>query len=192
MRALGYSLIALGCLAASFVAVLVETPPSEAPEVVEQQQVSWQYWFPAMAAGVAGVVLVQRGRRREFRQEGRLQGRLETVERSLGNIVTNLSDLNTRRGEIDVYDLRHEIDRLFLTDLDDFVEARESVAHRHGLEAYAELMNCFAAGERYLNRVWCCSTDGYIDEATEYLDRAAEQFGEAVRHVAGLGSASES
>ena len=81
--------------------------------------------------------------------------------------------------DVDVYDLRHRIDQTFLEDLDTFVVARESIAHSHGLQAYAEIMNHFAAGERYLNRVWSASTDGYIDECHTYLDKASEQFEEA-------------
>jgi hypothetical protein len=37
-------------------------------------------------------------------------------------------------------------------------------------------MNEFAAGERYLNRVWSASVDCYIDDVHEYLGRAKEQF----------------
>jgi hypothetical protein len=64
------------------------------------------------------------------------------------------------------------------------VEARKSIAHRFGLQAYADVMNPFAAGERYINRVWSASTDGYIDEAHTYLDMAREQFDEAGRVLA--------
>ena len=37
-------------------------------------------------------------------------------------------------------------------------------------------MSSFAAGERYLNRVWSASTDGYFEEVTTYLSRAYSQF----------------
>ena len=40
-------------------------------------------------------------------------------------------------------------------------------------------MSDFAAGERYLNRVWSASADGYADEAMDYIDRARQQFEEA-------------
>jgi hypothetical protein len=40
----------------------------------------------------------------------------------------------------------------------------------------ADIMSEFAAGERYINRVWSASADGYDGEATSYLNRAAEQF----------------
>lgn len=82
--------------------------------------------------------------------------------------------------------MRHRIDDLFTDDLNTFIEARESIAHSHGLAAYAEVMNCFAAGERYLNRVWSASTDGYIDEINDYLDRAREQFAAGLEKVLNL------
>jgi hypothetical protein len=43
-------------------------------------------------------------------------------------------------------------------------------------------MSNFAAGERYINRVWSASTDGYVDEVILYLGRAREQFREALVH----------
>ena len=72
--------------------------------------------------------------------------------------------------------------------LDAFVESRQSIAHSYGLQAYAEVMNEFAAGERYLNRVWSASTDGYIDEAHTYLEKARRQFGLALERFEGLGA----
>ena len=44
------------------------------------------------------------------------------------------------------------------------------------LIAYGEVMTDFAAAERYLNRVWSASADGYIDEVNEYLEKASNQF----------------
>jgi hypothetical protein len=57
--------------------------------------------------------------------------------------------------------------------------ARESMKNLFGLQAYADAMGAFAAGERYINRVWSASTDGYVDEAHNYLDRSTQQFREA-------------
>jgi len=41
------------------------------------------------------------------------------------------------------------------------------------------VMSAFAAGERYINRVWSASTDGYVEEVRSYLERATQQFREA-------------
>jgi hypothetical protein len=51
--------------------------------------------------------------------------------------------------------------------------------HIFGLQGYADIMSAFAAGERYINRVWSASTDGYVDEVLSYLDRATRQFRDA-------------
>jgi hypothetical protein len=62
-------------------------------------------------------------------------------------------------------------DRLAL-DLATFVNARETMIHIHGLQAYADVMTQFAAAERSINRAWSASADGYIDEVWICLDRA--------------------
>ncbi len=66
--------------------------------------------------------------------------------------------------------VQHRIDELFPGDLNTFVEARETIPHVYGLQAYADVMSHFAAGERYLNRVWSASADGYVDEVRTYLE----------------------
>ena len=66
--------------------------------------------------------------------------------------------------------VQHRIDELFPGDLNKFVEARETIPHVYRLQAYADVMSHFAAGERYLNRVWSASADGYVDEVRTYLE----------------------
>ncbi len=46
-----------------------------------------------------------------------------------------------------------EIDTLFRDDLINFVDARDSMKHLFGIQAFADIMSSFAAGERYINRV---------------------------------------
>jgi hypothetical protein len=108
------------------------------------------------------------------------------VDKSLESIVTKVRRLDDGKTEIDVYDLRHRIDEEFPDDLDAFVQARQSIAHSYGLQAYADVMNPFAAGERYLNRVWSASADGYIDEAHAYATKAREQFESTLEVYRGL------
>ena len=57
-----------------------------------------------------------------------------------------------------------------------FVESREAISHVYGLQAYADVMSHYAGGERFLNRVWSASADGYVDEVNTYLGRSLEQF----------------
>ena len=108
------------------------------------------------------------------------------LDRSLASVVEKAAALDAAKAETDVYELRHIIDREFPDDLDAFVQARYSLVHSFGLQQFADVMNPFAAGERYLNRVWSASTDGYIDEAQTYVTKAREQFELALEILRGL------
>ena len=62
------------------------------------------------------------------------------------------------------------------------------MVHLYGMQTYADIMSEFAAGERYINRVWSTTADGYDEEAEIYLARAAEQFEDARKQLAAVGS----
>ena len=168
MKIIGYGLIALGFLGGAFTAV------RQVEGVDAAVFVAW------LVAGVLGVIVVRRAGHMEATDKVRLTTNIEAIEGGLRRIVEEADRLNEEKDEINVYDLRHVIDQRFPEELTRFVDARESIAHSYGLQAYAEVMNRFAAGERYLNRVWSASTDGYVDEANRYLARSAEQFHEAL------------
>ncbi|MEM8964289.1 MAG: hypothetical protein AAGD38_22580 [Acidobacteriota bacterium] len=170
-KMIGYILITFGFLLGSYIAV----------EQVDG--VRWSAFSAAMVAGIMGVVVVRRALKAEAGQEEKLASDMATLEQSLEHVVTDVAALQAEKDDIDVYDLRHEIDKRFPEYLDAFVQARESIANSYGLQAYADVMNPFAAAERYLNRVWSTSTDGYIDEAHTYIDKALEQFTEALEEL---------
>ena len=154
--------------------------------VVEVETVRWGYFAGSLAVAAFGIVLVRIGRAQLGRAEGKLTANMQTIEASLSRIVENMRQLNAEKQSIDPYDMRHRIDELFTDDLTSFVEARQSIAQVHGLNAYADVMSYFAAGERYLNRVWSASADGYIDEVNAYLDKAQEQFIESLDKIKNL------
>jgi len=148
--------------------------------VADKGYVKWLWYIPALALGFAGVVLIRTSEAKESQTEHHVAANIETIETSLGRIVTNITQLDGDKDNINTYDVRHRIDELFVDDLETFVEARESIVHRYGLAAYGEVMTRFASAERYLNRVWSASADGYIDEVNEYLTRAKDQFAESL------------
>jgi hypothetical protein len=177
MRPLGHLLVWIGFLGGAFVAVA-------------RQDGLWSLpWFlVALAVGAAGIAMVRIGTRRLTRHEEKLVADITTLRSSLEQVVADVEALDRDKGSLDVYDLAGRIDETFTEHLAAFVDARESIAHRFGLQAYADVMSHFASGERYLNRVWSASTDGYIDEAHEQLGRSHEQFSEALetfRRIAG-------
>lgn len=174
MQRLGYLMVIFGFLAGALVAV------------VDKESVRWGYFTALLSIGAAGVVLIRLSERKKGRAEGKLTLNMQQIEGCLSRIVENITRLNPPKAEkqtIDIYDLRNHIDRLFGEDLMSFVNVRQSIAHVYGLQAYADVMSHFAAGERYLNRVWSASADGYIDEANIYLDKAHEQFVQSYQKV---------
>ena len=154
--------------------------------VVDENAVKWFWYVPALIVGAAGVAAVRINDACQNKTEHHVASRIETVDSSLERIAANIKKLNADKHSINTYDMRHRIDELFVDDLEMFVDARESIGHRYGLAAYGEVMSSFAAGERYLNRVWSASADGYIDEVNAYLDKAQEQFVESLAKIRDL------
>jgi hypothetical protein len=168
IKILAFSIIMASFLAGAFITVLDPT------------QVNWNWFIPVLALGLAGLYVFRKAHRGEARASHRLSEDLRTLETSLANILGNLETINAGSSELPVYEARFEIDRLLREDLNDFANARESMKHIFGLQNYADVMSAFAAGERYINRVWSASTDGYVDEVRSYLERATQQFREAL------------
>ncbi len=171
MKLLGYLLITGGFLGGAFTTVL------------ETEDVSWTGFLIAIAVGVAGVVMVRLVTRRAARQEDTLAANIQNIRESLARVVENITALNREKESINPYDFRHRIDDLFPEDLTTFVDARESIGHVYGLQAYADVMSIFSSGERHLNRVWSASADGYIHECHTYLEKAREQFAAALEQL---------
>ncbi len=173
-KLLGYLLITGGFLGGAFVAVL------------ETEEVGWGGLLAALAIGAAGVALVRLITRRAAREEDTLAANIQNIHQSLLRVVESITGLDREKESFNPYDLRHRIDDLFPEDLATFVEAREAISHLYGLQSYADVMSIFASGERYLNRVWSASADGYINECHTYLQKAREQFAAALEQLNAL------
>jgi len=169
MQKLGYILIVLGFLGASYMTVLDPT------------LVSWGRFLPLAAVAVVGVLAVRISTRQQSTHVDTIAANIEDISTSLGRLVENVTKLNREKETINTYDMRHKVDELLRDDLETFADARETIAHKYGLNAYAEIMSHFAAGERYINRVWSASADGYVDEVNAYLAKAQEQVDDVQR-----------
>jgi hypothetical protein len=167
----GYAMLVAGFLAAAFWSVTDETV------------VSWARYGSAMALGMAGVALLRRARRMRVRSAALIARNREHIDESLARVIGGLEAMTSGGEAVPPWELRFEIDRRFRDDLSRFADARETLAHIYGLSVYAEIMSAFAAGERYLNRVWSASADGYMDEAVAYLGRALGQFRDAAARL---------
>lgn len=167
MKAAGLIMVMLAFLGGAFIASLDPT------------EVDWNWMVPVLAGGAVGLWLHRKARHAESRADHKLASNMDTLQRCLDRILENLEELDEKKAELPVYEARYAIDRRFREDLNDFAEARESMIHVFGMQNFANVMSAFAAGERYLNRVWSASTDGYEDEVRTYISRARQQFSEA-------------
>ena len=166
MKNIGFVLLVAGFLIGAYSTAL------------DVQNVNWQIFAVAAVAAIAGLVLIKRAAAALAQSvevlemnRGELRESIETVVRDLGEIVAD----SKSHGKV----LREAIDLRLRNDLRRFADARESMVHLFGLQTYADIMSSFAAGERYINRVWSASADGYDDEAATYLEKAAAQFADA-------------
>ena len=166
MKNIGFVLLVAGFLIGAYSTAL------------DVQNVNWQIFAVAAVAAIAGLVLIKRAAAAHAQSDevlemnrGELRESIENVVRDLGEIVAD----SKSHGKV----LREAIDLRLRNDLRRFADARESMVHLFGLQTYADIMSSFAAGERYINRVWSASADGYDDEAATYLEKAAAQFADA-------------
>ena len=166
-KQIGYTMVGLSFLGAAFITSL------------DALTVNWHIFLPTLVMGILGVITVNKALKQEAHSEGVLTTNLGNIESSINRIVSNLVALNNEKENIPPYEIRFEIDKKFREDLTLFADSRRSLGHRYGLQPYAEVMSSFAAGERYINRVWSASADSYVDEVMLYLDKAQEQFIEA-------------
>jgi hypothetical protein len=163
MKKIAYLLLVAGFLFGAYATAL------------DVQIVNWNLFAIAAVASVLGVIIAKRQDSAIARSGSVLETNRNELSESISNIVRDLGEMTdgtATRGD----QLRDWIDDTLRADLRRFVEARESMVHLFGLQTYADIMSEFAAGERYINRVWSASADGYDGEAETYLGKAAEQF----------------
>jgi hypothetical protein len=170
MKNLGYFMVAIGFLGGAFATSL------------DVQNVNWTIFISMAAAAVVGLVIYKMQVGALARSEEVLKTNRVELRESIANVVNDLQELNNdnlTRGAV----LRDRIDLKLREDLRRFADARQSMVHLFGLQTYADIMSHFAAGERYINRVWSASADGYDEEADAYLKKAAVQFDEAKQRL---------
>ena len=163
MKRIAYLLIIGGFLFGAFATSL------------DAQNVDWTLFAIAAVAAIAGVFIANRQDSADARSGTVLDTNRNELTDSIGNLVRRLEEQTSREPDTGET-LRNWIDDTLRNDLRRFAEARESMVHLYGLQTYADIMSEFAAGERYVNRVWSAAADGYDDESRRYLGRAAEQF----------------
>ena len=174
MKSIGFFLLIVGFLAGAYSTAL------------DIEVTNWSYFVPAAIAAIVGVILIKREASGHATSEHVLAANRNELTESLSNIVANIDQMISAGDSVSIDNLRDEVDSRLRDDLRRFADARESMIHLFGLQHYADIMSNFATGERYVNRVWSASADGYDNEARSYLKRARSQFTAASQQLEGL------
>lgn len=170
MKGLGFFLLTAGFLGGAFTTSL------------DVEEVNWTTFVVSAAAAVIGLILYKRQASAVARSDTVLELNRGELRESIQNIVRDLEVINQSAAHHDTK-LREKIDLKLRVDLRRFADARESMVHLFGLQTYADIMSSFAAGERYINRVWSSSADGYDEEAANYLKKAESRFLDAQKQL---------
>ena len=170
MKNIGFILLAAGFLAGASATAL------------DIQNVHWTLFAGAAVVAIAGLIISKNQASAHAKSSEVLEVNRGALRESLQNIVRDLAEISADANANGAV-LRERIDLKLRDDLRRFADARESMVHLFGLQTYADIMSSFAAGERYINRVWSASADGYDGEAATYLEKAATQFADAQQQL---------
>ena len=165
MKLFGSILLTLGFLAGTYVTVAHES------------SVDWLPYGLCIGCMLVGMILLQIARSNEAKEGGEKQELdINVLKQSLGSLITKVRGLESATSDEEQLQMHSRIDNELMDDINSFVEARESMIPRLGMQTYANVMSPFATGERLLNRAWSASADGYVDESRSCIQKAREEL----------------
>jgi hypothetical protein len=175
-KLIAYGMVTVGFMGAALVSVL------------EVATLVWLHYAVWLGIGIGGVVLIRSHMKELWTEPDALAGNMKTLIDCMTRVVDTCGNYQGASLTPQVCLSMHStIDNTFMDDLRHFADARESITRLHGLQNYAEIMSSFATGERYLNRVWSSSADGYIDEVALFMPQVQAQFTECLTKLKKLG-----
>jgi ElaB/YqjD/DUF883 family membrane-anchored ribosome-binding protein len=179
MNILGQVLLWAGFLGASVATVL----NLEEPKPNQWLTIPWLYYGIAMAVGIVGVVLLRKAAKEETEDSNRIQAEYQTLTSSLDQLLACMGELRSQVAIAEPGDVTAYIDDNLVELFADFGDARNALIQQFGLSGFADVMTQFASGERFVNRAWSASADGYMDEASASLERAESHLQRAQQQM---------
>jgi len=168
MNILGQALLWSGFLGASLATVWYDGPLTES----KWSSVPWPYYLGSMVLGILGVVLLRAHAAAHRESSHRVEAEFSTLTESLLKLLDGVGQLRDLCPSIPPRDVVQYIDDQLAEPFADFADSRNALIQRFGLQGFADVMTQFASAERFVNRAWSASADGYRDEAVASLNRA--------------------
>lgn len=138
--------------------------------------IPWLWYGLSAAVCFAGVVLLHSSRRTATQKTDKSAASLNEITEALDRAIGQVAKLAKVSSTSAPSKIVAGIDDEIADDLRVFADGRDSMTTEHGLTVFADVMTPFAAGERAINRAWSAAADGYIDEATDCLNRGHEML----------------
>jgi len=180
MKIIGQVLLWAGFLVASFFTVsslqIDSTPWST---------INWWGYGGAALVGIIGIVMI--------RTSGNQAEDAERSSAEFTEVSSAIQDLNVQIGlmlklfaEKNPPEVVAFIDSKMVPLFNQFADARDSITAKFGMTAFGEVMTFFASGERFINRCWSASADGYIEEAENCAIKASGYLKQCQEKIAQL------
>ena len=146
--------------------------------------IPWAWYIPAALVCVVGIVLIRLGTSSEGKKSDKTEASLAEIKTSLGHAIAKVDELSgqVKSDSLAPSKIAERIDDI-AEDLRIFADGRDSITAEYGLNTFADVMTKFASGERTINRAWSASADGYLDEASQCIERAAMLFKDAANEL---------
>lgn len=140
------------------------------------QTVPWHAYLVGLSVSVVGVVVL-RSTRRPGSGSPAVGESAEFVPSTVADrLAVQVRSISDQLDSSNVYQVRQLIDASVAGLLAEFANHRHLLVKWYGLRAFARVMTSFALAERAINRAWCASADGYIDEVRRSLSVANEEL----------------
>lgn len=174
MKLLGSVLLTVGFLAGAYASV------------AQVASVNWLHYGLCAGLMLVGMLCLRAARSAALQEAGdKHDADIAVLQGSLASLIEKVRGFEAGRSDEDQLVIHRCIDEELMDDIDAFVEARESMIHKLGMQRYADIMSPFANGERLLNRAWSASADGYVDEVRSCVTNARAELEKAAAQLAG-------
>ena len=186
LRWVGIALLWIGFFIGSYFAVC-QTEIKDNPWMT----IPWIYYGLSVVICVFGIVLIRSQSSDDASQSEETETKIDLLWERLSSLDAEIGQLKKSAKDTIPHEISETIEERCTPLYNEFADHRYGLSQRYGLDVFADIMTAFASAERYTNRAWSASADGYRDEAVDSLETAHIYLQQAVsklKEVSGKGN----
>ncbi len=166
---IAFLLITIGTVGAT-IGVAQTNPQVEGWEHTFQVNLSITLSF--LVVMIAGIVLKRTTARSRLEVMEEHKGNRQLIDTALSDSIQQVREIEQNLPKSTLDSLHEALEQAISGPITDFIENRQYLIDSFGISGYAHIMTSFAQAERYLNRAWSASADGYMDESATFVQKA--------------------